>query len=249
MAIFILEDHFGQAITLRNLIVEQCQLLDCSSEEIFLFQKCQELLNTATKTLDKNLYFLDLQIGTAFTAGLELAKSIRNFDKNGLIVFVTSHSELLLPSYQIHVAALNFIEKTMDINKFIDEVTACLKAYLELKHETITEEDYFVLKTKSSEIHLIFNEIICFTTNGDHRVLLYATSYSREFYGVLTTIAKSDSRLLRVHHSYLVNPIHMKKIDRKKRKLILSNDMIISISRKYYSAVLNQFVKSQEDVN
>ena len=67
-------------------------------------------LQAVKKSKNTGLYFLDIDLGSGKN-GLELAREIREYDPRGFIVFVTSHSEMSLLTFQYKVEALDFIVK------------------------------------------------------------------------------------------------------------------------------------------
>ena len=56
-------------------------------------------LQAVKKSKNTGLYFLDIDLGSGKN-GLELAREIREYDPRGFIVFVTSHSEMSLLTFQ-----------------------------------------------------------------------------------------------------------------------------------------------------
>ena len=62
--------------------------------------------------------FLDIQMNNHIRAGFEVAKEIRKTDSESLIVFISTHTELVLTSYKYMVSALQFIQKNVDFLDF-----------------------------------------------------------------------------------------------------------------------------------
>lgn len=183
MAIYILEDQLIQALALKKIIEQYCQLDGRNRETIHTFKKASDLLGKAQENSELNLYFIDLDIGSVKMEGLETAKELRNIDKQGIIVFVTARSELIAISYKYYVSALTFIEKRLDFSLFKKEINNCLKIYLDMIEHSIIDEKIFVYQTKTSIIRLYFRDIYFFSTVYDHRIMLTAKDQIREFQG------------------------------------------------------------------
>lgn len=80
------------------------------------------------------LYFLDFDFGKEELNGIDLVKQIYQWDKNGKIVFVTSHSEKGMDILRSGIRAFGFIDKTPDQKKMIDE-------YVKYLNMAVTRED------------------------------------------------------------------------------------------------------------
>lgn len=238
LAIYILEDQHLQAKIIEEIIKEQCNESNHGLEPIFTFSSGAPMLTKVRTTMELNIFFIDLQLGDKLEAGLEVASELRKFDESSLIVFVTTHSELALTAYKYYVAALTFIEKNTDVQSFTDETNRCLSIYFAAKNPKAAT-DIFTYQTKTSIIQIPFEDIYCFSTIHDHRILLEAKGQTREFFGTLKEIEGSDPRLLRVHQAYLINSAKIQELHKTKKELLLSNMLEIPISRKYYKKVLD----------
>ncbi|AJS60517.1 LytR/AlgR family response regulator transcription factor [Paenibacillus sp. IHBB 10380] len=241
MAIYILEDQIVQALALKKVIEQYCQLHGKSRETIHTFKKVSDLLRKVQENSELNLYFIDLEISSVEMEGLEAAKELRNIDKQGIIVFVTARSELIAISYKYYVSALTFIEKRLDYSLLKKEINNCLKIYLEMIEHSIIDEKIFVYQTKTSIVRLYFRDIYFFSTVYDHRILLTAKDQIRKFQGTLKNIEKCDARLFRIHQSFLVNLQHISSIDKSTREVILTKGERLPISRSYYQRTLELF--------
>ncbi len=239
MSIFILEDQEIQSAFLEGKIREQFELLGKIHEKILCFKKANELLMVAKKNLEYNIYFLDLQIGKNIHSGLEVAKTIRTFDEQAMIVFVTSHSELALLAYYSEVSAYTFIEKSLALEEMLRLISNCLKLYLKRRDiRKYNVDDLFILKTKSEDKAIVFDDIFYFSTTYEHQLKISTKEFSKEFRGNLKDIEKQEPKLLRVHQSHLVNPNKISGFNHQEHLLIFPDGNEIKISRKYYKNVL-----------
>jgi two-component system response regulator AgrA len=241
MAIYILEDQIIQALTLRQIIEQYCQLHGKSREPIHTFKRASDLLSNVQESSELNLYFIDLEINFMKMEGLEVAKQLRYIDKQGIIVFVNARSELIAISYKYYVSALTFIEKSLEHSLFKKEINTCLKIYLEMIEKSIIDKKIFIYQTKTLLVRLYFRDIYFFSTIYDHRILLTAKDQIREFQGILKDIEKCDARLCRIHQSFIVNLQHIMSIDKSTKEVILTRGERLPISRSYYKRTLSLF--------
>lgn len=118
MAIYILEDQIIQAKALEALLTNILHSRNIYNETIHLFSRLDELLQVAHQDAQLNIFFLDIQMNNHIQAGFEVAKEIRKTDSESLIVFISTHTELVLTSYKYMVSALQFIQKNVDFLDF-----------------------------------------------------------------------------------------------------------------------------------
>ena len=237
MAIVILEDQIFQSKALQEIIEEQLQSLEISNETIWMHTRPDELLLTARRDHELNLFFLDIQIKKDAMSGLEVAREIRKFDEQSLLVFVSTHSEFVMTSYKYMVSALQFIEKRTDLETFKKEVQACVATYLEKKASAAAVEDCIVIPVKNSMVKIAMQEVLYFQTLPDHRVSLMGRNSQREFYGTLASVEKLHTDLIKCHHSCIVNKKYVMELDAKHREITMINGHKLPVSRRYYREI------------
>lgn len=238
MAIYILEDNIVQGSYLKQILEKK--IMD-SHVQIHLHSNIEDIYEKVYLKNEMNLYFFDIDLHKEPEGGFNAAKKIRDIDKDGIIVFVSSHHELALKSYKYLVNAYTFINKNDDLETFTTEIDNCVVAYNNSKMSANTS-DYILIETKSN-IFRIDPSLICyFESIGMHKIAIYGMSFYKEFYGSLNEILPLHSSFKRVHHSYIVNTNNITDIDRKHKliKTRISNQ--IPISRKYYKEI-KQLIK------
>lgn len=241
MAIFILEDQLVQAHYLTEIIQSMMRERNMS-HAIYTHYRESDVIASAKKSLEPNIYFLDIQIKSNQQAGLEVAQAIRQFDSEGLIVFVTTHSELALTSYQYMVSALSFIDKNTSATRFYEQVAKCLDYFQQ--HIPQEVEDVFELQTKYHYVKVRWQELYYFEVVGNHLIRLVAHNRTVDYYGTLNEITEIDDRLIRVHQAFVVNVHQVKYVDKKHRVIHLHNGASIPVSRTYYRAFCGRLERS-----
>ena len=102
-------------------------------------------------------------------AGFEVAKEIRKTDSESLIVFISTHTELVLTSYKYMVSALQFIQKNVDFLDFQKRLKH-VSMHIFNKRKYKDKSEYIIINLKASSIKMDINDIYFFQTEYDHRV-------------------------------------------------------------------------------
>ena len=87
--------------------------------------EASEILTIVSKDKQKGIYFLDIELGDdRKKEGIYLGEKIRQYDPDGYIIYITSHSELSMMVLRHKVAATDFIPKdeTEHIKKNIADI-------------------------------------------------------------------------------------------------------------------------------
>lgn len=155
--------------------------------------------------------------------GLEVALSFQAADRKPLIIFVTSHDELVYDSLQLH--PFGFVRKS-----YLDKE---LKKVLEDAVEEVSSRDkYFFFHTASGDIKLQLDDILYFESEGNYIKIKTGSDEFRfrETMQALEMSLKSDG-FIRVHKGFLVNQEAVKIINSD--KLVLNDNTEIPFGRSY----------------
>lgn len=222
-------------------------------ETAIMFEEYDMELKLATDDVDaflqsvresKNigLYFLDIDLGNGKN-GLELAKEIREYDPRGFIVFVTSHSEMSLLTFQYKVEALDFIikDEPRNIQRRIGE---CMEKVIQ-RSENISRGEVrtITIVRGGQRITLKQDEIMFFETSvNEHKLIVHTGQKSMEFFGKIKDIEQEVGEdFLRCHRSYLINKKNVKKIDYINKIIYMKDGAECPISSRMLSHVKKQF--------
>jgi two-component system response regulator AgrA len=149
---------------------------------------------------------LDVELESKIN-GIELAKIIRTLDSMGYIVFITSHVELTMLTFQYKVQAMDYIAKD-DFNNVKDKIIECIKeAYNDYKNINTKRTSAISISVGNKVVYFNLNDILFFeTTIKDHKIRIHTCDEQVEFYGTLREIEKIVSiDYYKTHRSYLVN--------------------------------------------
>lgn len=231
LSIFILEDNVIQAQSMKRAIEHICSLNHIPYNFIETTSRYEEILSKISQCTYTPIYFLDIEIKNEERKGLEVAQEIRKLDSQGLIVFVTTHSELAPISYQYMVSALTFIDKNQPYPKRLELLESCLKHYESLNGIT-EQENYFFVENAFTSIKVPFHSVEYIMTDEPHRLKLVTTNQLIQFYGTLKEIEQSEPRLVRCHKSYVVNEMNIQGLEIQNQQLILKSGKKIPVSRR-----------------
>lgn len=205
LQIAICDDNIDELSNMIQLINQyrSSKHLNC---EYAVFQNGFDLISTLEKGKRFDLYCLDI-IMPAFT-GIEVAKEIRDFDKNAPILFFTSSSEFALESYS--VKAINYVLKPISKEKLFftfDDVLDRIK---------IKEENAIIVKSnegiqKILIPNLVFAEIIGRNVFY-HLLSSKVIECTDSFASVCNNLLKYGC-FIKTHRSYIVNMQYVDTIE------------------------------------
>ena len=160
-----------------------------------------------------------------------MAKEIRKIDAQGIIVFVTTHSELAPISYQYMVSALTFINKNAPYTHKKQLVKASLAHYVQ-RNGIVLQEDYLLIENAYTTVKVPFHTVEYIMTDEPHRLKLVTMDQFIQFYGSLKEVEQLDKRLVRCHKSYLVNKLQLQALDVKQQLIVLKSGKTVPVSRR-----------------
>lgn len=241
MNIYILEDDLLQRTKLNNIVntVIYNNRFDISS--IIQTSKSKEIIEKIKANPESNLYLLDIQIKNNQKQGLELAKEIRTIDTDGVIVFITTHSEFASKTYEYKVSALDFIDKEWPIKKIEQHI---LDAITSLRTKSIisdNKDEMFIFNNQSSNFQVPFNEILYFeTTDISHKLKLVCKNRVISFYATMKSIENLDDRFFQCHRSYIINLANVIQIDRHSNLIYFSKEIYCLVTRRKIKSTLSK---------
>ena len=181
-----------------------------------------------------DVLFLDIDMPRV--SGFDIAKALRDNFSHCLIVFVTSHSELVFES--LDYQPFNFIRKNAGIplNESVPRIVSKLIFHLK-QDDTIIIED-----TNSRKHSEYIRDIIYIETAGHYLIYKIAdgnrvkqiksrgnfTEYREYFEG---------HNFVRSHRSYLINLSHIEHINSGKREAEMTNGIILPIGKTFKHTV------------
>lgn len=180
------------------------------------------------------IYFLDIHFPNTKHDGIYYGLKIKEFDSQGKIIFITSHSELSYLALERHSEPFDFIIKDLGIEeiqkKIFEDISIIIDTciYNSKNNEFISYEVDNHLK-KVLLLDLLYIE----TSPQPHKLIIHTKEYSEEFYGKLATFNNLELGLVRVHRSYVINIHKIVSVDTTYKNIVLENNEVIPLSYKY----------------
>ena len=243
LSIFILEDDVIQAQHLKRLVEEICEKHQLPYDFMEVTSKSADIIEKIPLTTFVPIYFLDIEIKSEERKGLQVAQEIREYDAQGIIVFVTTHSEFAPISYQYMVSALTFIDKGLPYDERFRMFEQCLLHY-QARNMADMPADDFIVENARATVRVPFATVEYIMTDGPHRLALVTTDRLVYFYGALKEMETLDNRLFRCHQSYIVNTEQMSSYDATQKMIVLKSGKRIPVSRRLVRKV-RQLLKGE----
>ena len=199
-----------------------------------LFESAEEYLFKA----DQNAYdVIFLDISMKGQNGMELARQIREKEEDVILVFVTSDASYVFDGYE--VGAYRYLMKPVEAKKLweILDYTRVQRA---------AEEDNYILVKKDSQSVRVNLRDVLYIEAQKHYVNLHLENeepmtVKAVFAELLQEIQEKSDTFLATHRSYAVNIDKVVRIGRT--ECILSDGSSIPVSRNFYKAVNEAFIK------
>lgn len=197
--------------------------------EIHIFDDAYSMPDHILTSSD--IFFLDIDFSEKEYNGIDIAKKIRRFRQDSIIVFVTNYIEYAPEGYEVQ--AFRYCLK--------NEVHLKLEQYL---LQTITklkdEQETIQINISGETITLPLSDILYIESQG-HTAVIHIQKpgtqnrKSYKFYATLISLEQSlaERGFLRIHKSYLVNMRRMKKF--QCTEAILDTGVTLKVSEKNYA--------------
>lgn len=171
-------------------IVQECQK-NC---EVNAYTSGMELVK-ALKEDVCDILLLDIDMPDI--SGMDIAKWLVNLEKKPLLIFVTSHDELVYESFQYH--PFGFIRKNYFNNEIKKVLSDCMK-------ELESSNKYFNFRTEGKDIRLFLSEIKYFEADGNY-LRVYTDNGEYRFRSTVTAVENGFGHqgFIRIHKGFLVN--------------------------------------------
>lgn len=203
---------------------------DSTAFEICTFSSGEIFLNSH-KEHPFDVVFLDIDMPKI--GGFDIAEQV-NYIGETLIVFVTSHDELVYSS--IKFRPFRFIRKTY-LETELNEVLVAV--YTEFQKRNAARK--FLFQTKSGEAYVDLNCVEYIEIFGHWLLIHIKDNESLECYGSLSDMEHelNDFDFVRTHKSYLVNCKYIYSIE--KNQIVLDDKTVIPVSRYKVESVKQNF--------
>lgn len=224
LSVFICEDDDAQRKRIEQIVTNYIMIEEFDMELILSTKNPYNILTYLTEYPNtRGIYFLDIDLRYDIN-GIQLGSQIREKDINGKIIFITTHSELLILTFTYKVEAMDYILKDdTDViqQRIYEDLEQAQKHY-----QSENKQEYARIKLKiGNQIRVFSVDSIIFieTSPIPHKLILHLENNTIEFYGKINEIEELAPNFILTHKSYLVNYQNIVSLDKKKRKIIMRN--------------------------
>ena len=207
-----------ESISIKNNIDTNICLKTTSAEEVLEFSK----KNIA------NVFILDIDLKTDFS-GIELAKKIRDSNKNAYIIFSTGHLEYVLMAYK--VKTFDYLPKPITGEKLEETLLRLVNDMEEDSKKYIHINNVILDKNEINFIHRNGMKLVFSTPHKDYEVY---TSFNK-----LENCLSEN--FVRCHKSYIVNVDKIKNVETNKNLISFENNDTCFIGPKYKNNFMEVF--------
>lgn len=197
---------------IRELIKERIHKYYFSNNiefSIQTFESGKELLNSDLALID--VLFLDVDMPDM--NGLETARSIREQDKDMLIVFLTAYSEFVFESFKVD--AFRYLVKPVQSQELTETLEAVYK-------KLSTPDEYLNFQFQNETFSIKYSDIIYVEGMRD-KIWFYCSDGIYRWRGTIKSLNEklSGKGFFQVHRSYIIN---MNKIQKYNSQVVMMED-------------------------
>lgn len=181
-----------------------------------------------------DLIFLDIEL--ELMNGVTVGKKIRDelCDEKIHIVFISGKQEYAMELFDVR--PLHFLVKPIEEKQVVETVNKAME--LSKNHY-----DYFEFQTDKELYKCYYGDIVYFESKA-RKVHIYTVGTEYVFYGRLNDVEKEVGEyFLRVHQSYLVNPLYIERY--KSEEISLLGGKTLPISKAFRSSVRQAILKKR----
>ncbi len=204
--------------------------------DIEVFWDGESLANAIVAGERFDIIYLDIEMEKE--DGISAAKRIRRYDRNVLIIYVTSHENHMRDSFEVR--PFQFLVKPIDEKQ--------METYFKAACEEINREDcYFRYSYRRVNHKVEIRDILYFESNK-RKIFIITENETFELYGKLNEIENilknCKASFLRVHQSFLVNYKHIK--GQAYDSIIMNNGKRIAISEDRRKKISEQYCAMED---
>lgn len=229
LRVIICDDDSLLLQKIEHIINEILESLEIKAR-IHTYSNADQISNHILSSCD--IALLDIDISNSKYNGMDLARRLREFRKDSIIIFITNFIEYAPEGYEVR--AFRYILKR--------DLATELVPYIQQAIEHInSSKETMKIQINGEIIDLLLDDIL-FWEVQQHTVTVYVMrdSYGKNIktYTLYTSLSELEDQLgprgfLRVHKSYLVNMKHISKF--QCREAILDNGTVLRVSEKSYA--------------
>lgn len=165
--------------------------------------------------------------------GMEVAGALAGLDTKPLLIFVTSHDELVYESFQFH--PFGFVRKRL----YKEELPGML---LDCKRVLESEKKYFTFRSEGRDVRLLLSEIMYFEADGNY-LKIYTGQGEWRFRSTMTAVENTlqNAGYIRIHKGFLINQEKVRLMSSE--EALLTDDTRLPVGKQYAENARKQLMR------
>jgi two-component system, LytTR family, response regulator len=166
---------------------------------------------------------------------------IGRLSKPPMVVFVTSHPEFAVRSYEVN--AVDYLVKPIAIPRFLQAMEKVTSKWTEKQAQTSADNAYFFIRENNNYVKVEMDKVLYLKSMENYTQIVTTD----QLYTTLMPLSNVKEQLppelfLRVHRSYVVN---LSKITAVNRTEVLINEHEIPLTRSMSESIFETLVKAR----
>lgn len=229
-------DEAERDLQMHKRLLQGMMGKECINAEILCFQSGEALLLEIEQ--NKSMDIILIEVGLQGINGVETARKIRETDTRTILIFITRYEQYWKEI--INVQPFAYIDKPAAKERLEEAVMRAI-AFISGRGGRI---QFF---SRKKEYRIFLREIFYFESDK-REILVFCEEKNYSFYRKLDEVEEElkqySEKFLRIHKSFLVNPIYIKESSYE--KIIMCDGKEITISPKYRK-IIRQYYDDRRD--
>ena len=225
---FVICDDNKTALNKTSKMVESILINNNLNGQVILTATNPDETLQFVKENQVDVLLLDIQLKSSKT-GIDLAREIREFNKNCYLIFITAHLEYAMIAYKLKT--FDYLPKPITVERLeetifrlFDDVNSTSKTYLKIDSKNTIIDENEINYIKRDGMKLVYH-----TKNKDF------TTYS-SFNKIQEMLPKN---FVRCHKSFITNINRISNIDAKNNKILFFDNSSCEIGPLYKESFLH----------
>lgn len=202
--------------------------------EIFTYSDAKKAVDVLC-SIEEHFDILLLDINMPKLTGLEVAKLVRAYNENIILIFISAHEQYVFKSIEYN--PFRYIRK----NKLSEELSLALKAaFIRLENE---KDKSIIVKTDAGEARLYYSEIMYYEI-ADRRLNIYLSNGKKLLaWKTIKELVEelNDEKFIKLHSGCVVNVKYISEFSNY--DVTLDNGKRLIVSRRRLKEVKEGLVK------
>lgn len=178
----------------------------------------------AQRNTSGGIYLLDIDLKSEMN-GMKLGARIREMDPDAVLIFVTTHDELVMDTFRLKLQATDYILKDSgSLRSQVGETLRIVESHHDRSASRLSSPR--IRLTAGGSCHYILRDDIYFVESqtNQHKLLVHLRSEVFTLSMPLKDVAKKlGDDFVFCRRGCLINPLHVDAIHRKSREIVLDN--------------------------